>query len=348
MPIIPNILERFLLLKLNQAPSALIDVFSPAGLRAVILASDIGVFDALENRPMTVDDLAERTSTDSQGLRHLLGVLEPFGYLRSKRGHYSNTRQTSKWLLNSSPAHFVDFLRWWQELVYKFWDANFEMAIREGAPRENLYEWISTQPNGWEIAQAGFEAAARITLDAVVSAIDLPRKTNKLLDLGGGHGLYSIELCKRYPQLNATILDLPLAMQPAERNIEQEGMKDRIELQGGDYLQDDLGGPHDAVLLFNVIHAHEERENAQLLRRVGASLKAGGRVYVMDQMSQRSIGDFSKGANRMVTLAYFVGLNGRTYTFDEVKAWMVEVGFEEVRQSSMRSLVDIVSATWLG
>ena len=28
----------------------------------------------------------------------------------------------------------------------------------------------------------------------------------KLLDIGGGHGWYSAELCRRYPRLTATVL----------------------------------------------------------------------------------------------------------------------------------------------
>ncbi|MBK7694468.1 MAG: hypothetical protein IPI30_09125 [Saprospiraceae bacterium] len=30
-----------------------------------------------------------------------------------------------------------------------------------------------------------------------------------MLDLGGSHGLYSIELCKRNPNLKSVIVDLP-------------------------------------------------------------------------------------------------------------------------------------------
>ena len=34
-------------------------------------------------------------------------------------------------------------------------------------------------------------------------------ESRSLLDIGGGHGWYSAQLCRRYPQLTATVLDLP-------------------------------------------------------------------------------------------------------------------------------------------
>jgi hypothetical protein len=36
-----------------------------------------------------------------------------------------------------------------------------------------------------------------------------------MLDIGGSHGLFSIELCKRYSSLSSTIMELPGAIEAA-------------------------------------------------------------------------------------------------------------------------------------
>lgn len=350
MPLIPNTLERFLFITLNQAPAALLDVFGAAGLRLILTAADMGIFDSLENGPASIDELATATGTDQRGLRLLLEALDSFGYVRIAGDRYANTRETSTWLLSSSPGHMLDFLRWWNELVYRFLDENLEVSIREGRAPENLYDWISKRPDGWEIAQAGFEAIARLALDDIVKSIELPEGARKLLDVGGGHGLYSIELCRRNPELTATVFDLPLALERARTNIEVEKLDERVNTRAGHYLQDEFGGPYDAAFLFNVIHAHNEAENVQLLRRVGECLSENGRIYVMDQMAEVSLGKASGASNRMLALAYYVGLNGSTYSVPEVTGWLAGNGYGDVKRRSLIRAPGtvILSATWQG
>ncbi len=336
MPLIPSTLERLLFITLNQAPSALIDVFGATGLRVVLLASDAGVFDALEEGPLTVEQLAAKIDADRDGLAALLPVLDSFGYVGEAGGMYSNTRQTSSWLLSSSPDHILDFLRWWKEIVYRYWDEYLEVAVLGGKSAPDLYEWISLQPRGWEIAQAGIEAVARLALADVVKALNIPDTATRLLDVGGGHGLYSVRLCQDHPWLKATIFDFPEALEQAEKNIQANGLGQQMDVLGGDYLQDDLAGPYDVALLFNVIHAHDKHENYELLRRVAEDLRPGGRIHIMDQMEEPSIGRVSAASHRILSLAYHVGLGGRTYSSTEVTEWLIQAGYTNVSKSKLR------------
>lgn len=349
MPLIPSPLERLLIFTLNQAPSSLMDMFGPAGLRVVLVAADVGIFDSLEDKSATLAELSEKTRTDEKGLRVLLEVLESFGYVQITRDRYANTRQTSKWLLSSSPGRVLDFLRWWHKLVYKFWDENLEAAVRQGGPKENLYEWISKQPNGWEVTQAGFEAAARLALDDVVKAVHLPESAHSLLDVGGGHGLYTIEICRRHPQLGATVFDLPGALQRARLNIEQENMTDRVGVKAGNYLSDDLGGPYSAALLFNVIHAHDEVENLRLLEHIGVHLEPGGRIFVMDQMAEARWGNVMQASQRILALAYHVAFQGQIFSEEQVSRWLREHGYGDVKKNSLLAAAGtvILSGSWM-
>jgi precorrin-6B methylase 2 len=347
MPLIPNALERFLFMTLNQAPAALIDIFSAAGLRVVVVAADAGVFDHLEERPLSVNELAARTGADRSGLAVLLPVLDSFGYVMEKAGKYANTPHTSSWLLSSSPGRILDFLRWWKDIVYRYWDTYLELSIRNGERPPNLYDWISEQPDGWQIAQAGFEATALLALSEVVNAIDLPDSRTSLLDVGGGHGLYSIELCRMFPNLTATIFDLPDALGRARENIDSQGLQGRVDVKAGDYLQDDLGQGYGAALVFNVIHAQADEQNGQLLRRVAKALKGGGRVFIMDQMEEPKVGNMSRATHRLLSLAYHVGMSGKTYTYPEVRSWLLDAGFSDVSRKGLPKIPGtlIVSAT---
>jgi hypothetical protein len=258
MPLLPNAVEQLILLRLNQGPGALLDLFGAGAFRVVLSAMKLGLFDALAQGPLTGEQLAERLSINERAATTLLATLEAFGYVkRTREGRYVNTPLTTKWLLGDSPTHLADFLTWWHQLVFRFWDQYFEQAMRDGQPPQTIYEWLESQPDGWKLAQAGFEATARLVVEDVVARIDVPRESKRVLDIGGGHGLYSIELCRRHPEITAAVFDLPVALERAKENRRASGLSDRVQILPGDYREDDLGSNYDLALVFNVIHAHQ-------------------------------------------------------------------------------------------
>ena len=88
MPLIPNALERLVLIGLNRQPALLLDYFATLGFRAVIAGVRLGVFDALEGRPATANEVAERTGADSRGTQSLLDALVSLRYLRKRGDRY--------------------------------------------------------------------------------------------------------------------------------------------------------------------------------------------------------------------------------------------------------------------
>lgn len=81
MPLLPNFVERLILLRLNQGPGALLDLFGAGAFRVVYSALEFGIFDALSQGPLTVAELSQRTATNERGMGILLAALEAFGYV---------------------------------------------------------------------------------------------------------------------------------------------------------------------------------------------------------------------------------------------------------------------------
>src|SRR6185436_19672432 len=123
---------------------------------------------------------------------------------------------------------------------------------------------------------------ARLCSNEVVSKVRIHPNAKKLLDIGGGHGLYSVGFCRRYHQLSGTIIDQPVALEAAHRNIKENGLEDRIGIRPGNYLVNQFDSEYDIALLFNVIHAHSPMENIELLQKVAAAVVKGGLVAIME------------------------------------------------------------------
>lgn len=335
MPVNPNVLERLLWLRLNRAPGPFLDLFSAAGFRAATIALELGVFRELSHEPRTPTDLAQELDLDERGLEVLLRFLDPMGYVSQSGDEYEVTPMTRTWLAPGDKTDIGPWLRFWDELVFPYWEAHLEEVLREGEPPRTIYEWFDEEPTRWQTAQQGFLAVARLTAPEVVDRISLPDETTSLLDVGGGHGYFSKAFCQENPDLSATVFDSSEVESNVRETATSASLGDRLTFTAGDYFSDDLPNA-DVALLFNVIHAHTPAENLALLKRVRAALSPAGRIVVMDQFEDSSRFSTVETALGFVALTYLVTLGGQTYPGGDVESWLREAGFGHVRRTNLR------------
>lgn len=337
MPLKPNVLERLVLFRLNRGPAPMLDLFAAGGFEAVSLSLDLGLFEALSDveEGLSIDSLAELTDTNPTGLDRLCAFLESQGYLAASADGYRLTAMTQKWL--TGPDSLAPFFTYWHELVFPFWDQQLEPAVRSGAPNQSFYEWLDDEPGRWDLAQEGFRATAMLLVDDVIDAITVPDGARTVIDVGGGHGVYATELCRRHPALSATIFDVPGAIDAVESDIPAE-LVDRLTTKPGDYLTDDLGTGYDIALVFNVIHAHEPTEIIELLERVYGALAPGGKIVVLDQWAESTRSSVGRAGLRFIALTYLVTLGADVYEVEAARRWLDEAGFTAVSETSVGPL----------
>lgn len=346
MPVNPNVFERLLFYRLNRGPAAVLDLIGAGGLKAAVLAGRLGVFDRLNAGSRSLADLAADVGADPDGLDRLLGLLAELGYVERDSSGFTNTPMTNRWLTDASGTDLLPWLDFWERLAFPFWEAQLEATVREGRPDETLYEWIGDDEDAWRIAQDGFRAAATLTLAPVLERLPVG-DGDAVLDLGGGHGEYGAAIAERYPNVEVTLFDLPPALGPARETVADRDLEERVDLVGGDYRTDDLGGPYDLVLLFNVLHAQGPQANRDLLRRVAEVLEDGGRVAVLDQFAGTSRFPVGRAMLAFIDLTYAVTLDARAHPFEAVSGWMESAGFESIDRVDFRRApgLSLVTAT---
>ncbi|HEX8091993.1 MAG TPA: methyltransferase dimerization domain-containing protein, partial [Blastocatellia bacterium] len=124
---------EWLLLKMNLIPTPLIDSFSAMmSAKAVLAANELGLFNALAERPLTATELAGQLGASVRGTSDLADALCANGYLRRRGDRVSLSRISRKWLVRSSPNYIGNML----EHVNDLWSVwlNLEDAIRQGKP----------------------------------------------------------------------------------------------------------------------------------------------------------------------------------------------------------------------
>lgn len=343
MPVLPNLIERLILFNFNRGPGLLLDIFGAGAFQAIALALKLGVFEAIGDGSIQTEDLARQIKCDKRGTKVLLEFLEAFGYVKGTNGGYANTSLTAKWLLRGSPFSLADMVKVWDSRVFEFWKMHLEESVLKGKPPLTIYEWFDQQPDGWRIFNSFEKAVARWAGEGIINKVKLPPKARKLLDIGGGHGMYSIMFCRRYPNLSAMVFDQPQSLAAALETIASENMIDRVSVHKGDFWVDDLGSGYDVALLFNIIHSYSPDKNAELLRKVAGTLNPGGLVVIFDQLAGTAVGPASKALARFFGLNYLATVGGQTYSVNEVSDWLLATSFANPRR--IRSLLGLVIAT---
>lgn len=335
MPVIPNLMERTYMLRLNRAPGPMLDLFAGMSLETAMLALDIGVFEILDNEPATPGEIADRLSVDETGLETMLSFLEHAGYVTERSGTYSLTTMTERWVLESADTSYARYFRFWQDVLYPFWREQAADTIRNGNPPVSVYDWLDEHPDRWPIAQSAFELTAELLGDEIAAELDVPT-AGSVLDVGGGHALYSIAICTRYPTVSAVVFDDKAIEDVATGNITAAGLNDRIDFQRGDYEVDIFESGYDVVLVFNIVHGNDRETNRMLFEKLSNAVAPGGQLAILDQFADPGRTYIEKTGNAFLDLTYRVSLGGRTYHSEPVTDWLADAGFQQTGRLEFR------------
>jgi len=171
---------------------------------------------------------------------------------------------------------------------------------------------------------------ARISAPAVAEHLELPTGWPlRLIDIGGGHGGYSMALARRYPNLTATVFELPAAAEVAREIIKAGGMSDRVIVQTGDFQKEDLGNDYDVALIFGVLVSETDEGKLALLRKTHAALSPGGFVVIREIWLDPE--DPAKTPEAVLFSLHTLLANsvGDVATLEQMRTWLIQAGFVE-------------------
>lgn len=337
MPVQPNFLERFAFHNLNLAPAIMLDIAGVLAYQAVSTAVQLKVFDALAEGAATPSELARRLDAQERGIGPLLGALAATGYVEQKDGRYANSRMTQKWLLNSEALDTASLLTYWDAAFRELWSYAPEV-IRTGERPYDFYTWLESTPGLAHSFQQALVLPAHDVGPEIARKLALPDGPANLLDVGGGHGMYSVVMCQAYPELRATVLDSQKALATAQENVIKYKLDGRIELQEGDLWAADWGRGYETILLFNMIHHFDEETNLKLLAKAADALEPGGKVAILDQIEGKVSGSAANAFIRLLALQLYLFADGRIHSHDGMEALLTQAGFEDIRSHKLAKL----------
>lgn len=330
---------EWLLSRLNLLPTPLIDTPLAPGIATVLTtACELGLFDTLNERPLTLDELATRLECQPQRLRFLLNLLVVAGYLRLKGERYANRAVARRWLCRTSSFNIAPYIIHAPDII-AIWE-HLPEVIRSDSPSVHMpYEDDSSLPEVQAALKrhyAGLAALALVLGRELVARVRLPRHATRLLDVGGSHAAYSVLFCRKYAALRATIVDLEPGIAAGKRTAQQTGMGERLDFVCQDIVRQaypaEFRQSFDVACYFHIAHLLPAEVNEQVLARVVCCLRSGGMIIYVDQLTDEA--HFAHLGSAMVQLMGLTvsAIGGTCYSFATVKCWLERAGCDQVRR----------------
>ena len=320
---------------LGLVPTPLVETHIGATLvRTVVAGVKLGVFECLREGPLTHAEIATRCGVDQAAAKLLLDALVACGYLRLARGQFGLKAKSRKWLLRDSPNSIRDKIL--LQAIEWGWLAQLDDFVRTGKPIDFHAEMSAEER---DLYHRSMRALAGIAGREVAWRTPVPGGARQMLDLGGSHGHYAAEICRRHPGLSAQILDLPSAVDMAAPLLAAEQMGDRVVHVRGDVLQADLGAQrYDLIFMANLAHHLDRAENQALAIRAERALRPGGFFVIQEPVRVERP---ERGGQTAALLGLYFALQSRpnvnTWSTDEMADWQRQAGLRPRRPIPLRT-----------
>ncbi|BBO92480.1 methyltransferase [Desulfosarcina ovata] len=295
----------------------------------LLTAIELNIFDFLSTS-QSAESVAAELGTHPMCTRFLLDGLAALDLVDKKDNRYQNLPDTQMALHSQSPAYVGRMFSMMDGMSAGIM-ADIGHAVRHGPPDTpadfgNEAVWAAHARSMANYQRGG--PAQKMA--ATVSQIDGFASFEKMLDLGGGPGLYCIAMVAEHPRMRGVIFDQPAVTKVAEEFIAEYEMADRVTTMAGDYVNDPIGEGYDLIWASATLNFVRPGLTA-MLEKIHRALKPGG-VFVShaDGLTHE----------RTQPAAYVLGsmawmLSGQDLMFDsgEVAEAMKRAGFASVEST---------------
>ena len=288
-------------------------------------------FTWLAEHPSDVETICVELELAPRPADVLLTLCASNGLVQSTGGVFSVTPLAREHLVGGSPFYLAPY---YASLKDRPVVTDFLRVLRSGNPAH----WGAVaEGQDWHAAMeddafarsftAAMDCRGHFLAQSLSSKLDLSGR-RKLLDIGGGSGIYACVLAAHYPHLHAVVFDQAPVDRIAARLIAERECDRQVHVQAGSFFTDPWPVDCDVHLFSNVLHDWGFAEVRQLLASSYAALPADGLVVIHESfINEDKTGPLAVAEYSTILMH---STRGKCYATSEYEPLLIEAGFVDV------------------
>jgi predicted O-methyltransferase YrrM len=312
--------------------------------QAVYAAAQLKLPDLIAAGVMTSDELAEHAGAVPDRVHRLLRSLACHGLFTQTGPRSWELTPAGHTLRSDLRGSLHAMAVMWNEEHYDAFRGLVE-AVRSERPAfdqrfgTDWWTYLSAHPESSAKFNAAMGSIGKKVDAAALAAADLSGAAH-LVDVGGGAGGLTAAFLERYPELRATVLDLPHVLPAADALLSAAGVRERVNLAAGDFFESVPAGG-DVYLLSMILHDWTDEQAGRLLETIRRAIPDTGRLLIIDAVLPP--GD-APHFGKLLDLTMMAMLTGRERTEDEFATVLGGAGFRLVDVAQMAAPTSLIEA----
>ncbi|MEV6771718.1 methyltransferase [Nocardia sp. NPDC051030] len=254
--------------------------------QAIGAAAELGIADALAERPRQPQDLAKALGVDEDALRRLMRLLLSFDIFTQRGDGSYALNGLSKSLRSDAPVTLRDLFRFFGSEYHRNHWTHLPEAVRTGQPvgpmldGKSFFEYTAEHRDIGELFDRAMTSVSTLAVEPLLAAYDFGR-FGTLVDLGAGHGSLLIDILQRSQATRGIIFDLPEVVEELPAQLASLGLADRLTVETGSFFESVPKGG-DAYILKHIIHDWSDAEAERILRTTRAAMEPDATLLIID------------------------------------------------------------------
>lgn len=305
---------------------------SPYYLPCITVADEMGTFAAISGEALTTDALADRLGVNARALGIHLGLLAALGMVERREGKWRATALARTWMHPEAEGYYGPLLFGYRKSIPLHEHMKQTLLTGEyvASPGTSVAEWErGAMPQKMAHRVAAFMNSHSVAASKAVARLPDMASVQSLLDVGGGSGIFAIEMARAWPKLSATILEIETMCTAAQVYVDKAGVGSRVSTTAIDMFRQDWPTGYDAHFFSNIFHDWSDKTCRLLAGKSFAALRSGGRIMLHEiLMNDDGTGPLVAAAFSMLML---LGTRGRQFSLAELRSFLEGAGFVDVQ-----------------
>ena len=320
-------------------------LFGTVVQKSIYVIAELGIADFVNDKPMSAEELAERTSTNAASLYRVLRMLAGVGFFAENANGKFELTPLAALLVKDNPNSMRDFAL----MMGNDWSWQTVKNLRHSVETGKMAHEKSYGNTSWEYFEQNTEVGAVFNramtsnslaaVAPIVAGYDFSQ-FDTVADIAGGHGILLSGILKANANTQGILFDIPSVIAGSGEFFEKAGAENRVEKISGDFFESVPSGAN-AYIMKHIIHDWDDAESIRILINIHSAMNPNGKVLIVEMVVPEG-NEPSPAKILDVQMLMFTG--GKERTAKEYAELLDKSGFKMTQIVPTHSPMQIVEA----